>query len=67
MELGTVLFVLSVVVFVAWSGVTASVAREAAAASARSAATWGVTVLCTGPAGPLASLALGSPETAARR
>jgi hypothetical protein len=67
MELVTVLFVLSVVVIVAWSGVAAWVAREAAASGVRSAATWGMTVLCTGPAGLVAYLALGSPETGARR
>jgi hypothetical protein len=67
MEFVTVLFVLSVIVLVAWSVVAAWVAREAATSGARSAATWGMTVLCTGPVGLVAYLALGSPETGTRR
>ncbi|WP_227131478.1 hypothetical protein [Halorubellus salinus] len=67
MELVTVSFVLAVVVIVAWSGVAAWVAREASASGPGSAAKWGVTVLCTGPAGLVAYLALGSPKTGARR
>ncbi|WP_323675083.1 hypothetical protein [Halorubellus sp. PRR65] len=67
MGLVTVLFVLAVVVVVAWTGIAAWVVRDAAAAGAGSAAKWGMTVLCTGPAGLVAYLAVGSPGTAARR
>ena len=67
MEVTGVLFVAAIVVALAWAAVAAWVVREAAADGPRRAATWGVTVLCTGPAGLVAYLALGSPETAARR
>lgn len=62
-----VLFVMAVLVLVAWTSVAAWVAREAAADGARQAATWGVAVLCTGPAGFLAYLAMGSPNSPSRR
>jgi hypothetical protein len=62
MQASDVLFLIALVVLVAWAGVAAWVAREAAADGASSAAKWGVTVLCTGPAGLLAYLALGSPN-----
>lgn len=62
MQVSDALFLVALVVLVAWAGVAAWVAREAAADGASSAATWGVAVLCTGPAGLLAYLALGSPN-----
>jgi hypothetical protein len=50
-------------VLVAWGCVAAWVTREAAAAGPSRAATWGLAVLCTGPAGLVAYLAFGSPRT----
>lgn len=67
MELVTMLFVVAVVLVVAWSSVATWVARKASAAGPESAAKWGTTVLCTGPAGFVAYLALGSPKTGTRR
>jgi|GEM_PF-1143545 hypothetical protein len=67
MQVVGVLFVLAVVVLVAWATVAAWVAREAAADGRRRAATWGVAVLCTGPAGLLAYLAMGRPNSPSRR
>jgi hypothetical protein len=58
-----VVTILAFVVLLAWGAVAAWVTREAAKAGQANAATWGLAVLCTGPAGLVAYLAFGSPKT----